>query len=267
MFLCDALISWRSKKQNVVSTSSVEAKYRSIKVTWLLYLLRDLHIPHQKPVLLYCDIQAALHISVNPVFHERSKHIEADCHIVRNKILDGIIKTFYVSSRNQLADIFTKALGVGNFLRLLAKLGVINIFSDHIKYLDYTKEDEEAKEDKSSKKDNKARAFLLRESVEDIFSLQQLGVKQATCLDHQEKLPLCAVQSVTHHQGKVQPRAAQSASQYRGQLQYSTSQGALHHQQRNQDAITTRWKSEGVEDLIESVPHHDQMINAIQVMM
>ena len=267
MFLCDALISWRSKKQNVVSTSSVEAKYRSIKVTWLLYLLRDLHIPHQKPILLYCDIQATLHISVNPVFHERSKHIEADCHIVRNKILDGIIKTFYVSSRNQLADIFTKALGVDNFLRLLAKLGVINIFSDHIKYLDYTKEDEEAKEDKSSKKDNKARAFLLRESVEDIFSLQQLGVKQATCLDHQEKLPLCAVQSVTHHQGKVQPRAAQSASQYRGQLQYSTSQGALHHQQRNQDAITTRWKSEGVGDLIESVPHHDQMINAIQVMM
>ena len=68
------------------------------------------------------------------MFHERSKYIEADYHIVRNKILDGTIKTFYVSSRSQLADIFTKALGVENFLRLLNKLGVINIFSHHIQF-------------------------------------------------------------------------------------------------------------------------------------
>ena len=77
----------------------------------------------------------------------------------------------------------------------------------------------------------------------------------------------CAVQSATHHQDKMQPSAAQNASLYWGQLQSSTSHGALHHQQRNQDAITRRWTSEGVEDLIESMPHHDQVINAIQVMM
>jgi len=47
------------------------------EVTWLLYLLRDLHVPHQKPMLLYCDNQAALHISPNLVFHGRSKHNEA----------------------------------------------------------------------------------------------------------------------------------------------------------------------------------------------
>ena len=130
VFLGDALISCKSKKQDVISRSSTEAEYRSMatttcEVTWLLYLLRDLHIPHEKLVLMYCDNQAALDISTNPAFLERSKHIEADCHIVRNKILDGTLETFYVSSRNQLVDIFTKALGVENFLRLLAKLGVI----------------------------------------------------------------------------------------------------------------------------------------------
>ena len=99
------------------------------EATWLLYLLNDLHVSHDKPILMYCDNQAALHISANPVFHERFKHIEADCHIVRNRVLDGTIKTFHVSSRNQLADIFTKALGVDSFLRLLKRLGVINIFA------------------------------------------------------------------------------------------------------------------------------------------
>ena len=125
--------------------SFAEAEYKSMatttcEITWLLYLLRDLHVPHQKPMLMYCDNQATLHISANPVLHERPKHIEADCHIIRNKILEGTAKTFYVSSRNQLADIFNKALGVENFLRLLAKLGVINIFNHHIQYPDYTKD-------------------------------------------------------------------------------------------------------------------------------
>ena len=73
--------------------------------------------------------------------------------------MEGTTKIFYVSSRNQLADIFTKALGVENFLRLLAKLGVINIFNRHIQYPDCTKDYERAKEDKE------ARALLLRESV------------------------------------------------------------------------------------------------------
>ena len=68
------------------------------EVTWFLYLLKDLHISHEKLVLMYYDNQAALHIFANPVFHKMSKHIDADCHIVRNKVLDGTIKTFYVSS-------------------------------------------------------------------------------------------------------------------------------------------------------------------------
>ena len=96
----------------MVSKSSTKAEYRSMasttyEVTWILFLLRDLLVKHEKSVLLYYDNQAALHIAANLVFHERSKHIEADCHIVRNRVLDGTIKTFHVASKNQVADIFT----------------------------------------------------------------------------------------------------------------------------------------------------------------
>ena len=222
VFLSDALISWRSKKQDIVSRSSAEAEYRSMatttcEATWLLYLLRDLHVPHQKPVLLYCDNQAALHISTNIVFHERSKHIEADCHIVRNKILDETIKTFYVSSRTQLADIFSKALGVENFLRLLAKLGVINIFSHHIQFLNSTKEADESKEEQT-------RALLLRGSVKGTSPSQQQSAKHMACTNHQDKLQSSAAHSATHHRGKVQLGATENASMDQGQLQSNAAQ-------------------------------------------
>ena len=125
VFLGNALVSWRSKKQSIVSRSSAEAKYRAMatttcELTWILHLLQDLHVKNDRPVLMYYDNQAALHIAANPVFHERSKHIEAHCHVVRNRIIDGTLKTFYVSTKNQLAEVFTKALGVENYLRLIS---------------------------------------------------------------------------------------------------------------------------------------------------
>lgn len=98
------------------------------ELTWLRYLLHDLHIDIFPPATLYCDNVAALDIAANPVFHKRTKHIELDCHLVHDKILVGQVVTAHVASSAQLADLLTKPLHSPTFNRLLLKKGVINIY-------------------------------------------------------------------------------------------------------------------------------------------
>ena len=96
---------------------------------WLKGLLKDLSINHDHPALLYCDSKAAIHIAANPVYHERTKQIELVCHFVREKIQDGLVKTFHVSTKHQLADLLTKPLGYQQFSNLLCKMGMSNIYA------------------------------------------------------------------------------------------------------------------------------------------
>jgi len=94
-------ISWKSKKQGTIGRSSAEAEYRAMaqaaaEVTWLVNLLQELGVSNLKPVTLHCDNQSALHIARNPVFHERTKHIEIDCHFTRDKVLEGLLQLSYL---------------------------------------------------------------------------------------------------------------------------------------------------------------------------
>ena len=93
----------------------------------LLYLLLDLHIGNAGPTVIFFDSQSTVHIANNPMFHERTKHIEIDCHIVREKLQAKVIHLLPVSSQEQLADFYTKPLAPRPFHRLRIKLGMIDI--------------------------------------------------------------------------------------------------------------------------------------------
>lgn len=88
IYMGQSPVSWKCKKQSVVSRSSAEAEYPSManatsELIWLRSILQSLEVPHTPLMSLLVDTKAALQISANPVQYERTKHVEIDCHFVR----------------------------------------------------------------------------------------------------------------------------------------------------------------------------------------
>lgn len=80
------------------------------EITCIRGLLAELGYPQKSPTPLHADNMSAIHITENLVYHERTKHIEVDCHYIRDAYDQTVISLPHVSSNLQLADIFTKAL-------------------------------------------------------------------------------------------------------------------------------------------------------------
>ncbi|KAJ0615754.1 putative RNA-directed DNA polymerase [Helianthus annuus] len=129
IYLGSNLISWSARKQRTVSRSSTESEYKALadtvaELTWLEALLHELEVPMKSAPVLWCDNLGATYLSANPVFHARTKHVEVDFHFVREKVAKGKLSVQFISTDDQIADIFTKPLSSQQFAHLRSKLQV-----------------------------------------------------------------------------------------------------------------------------------------------
>ncbi|XP_057418149.1 uncharacterized protein LOC130712328 [Lotus japonicus] len=130
IFLGDNLLSWSVKKQPTVARSSCESEYRAMantasELVWLLNLFHELRVRLSATPLLLSDNQSALFMAQNPVAHKHAKHIDLDCHFVRELVSSGRLDVRHVPTSLQLADFFTKALPRPLFELFRSKLRVV----------------------------------------------------------------------------------------------------------------------------------------------
>ena len=129
-FWGDSLISWKSKKQDVVAVSATEVVYPAMasttcEIVWLCRLLSDMGVSLPSPSSMYCDDKSAIQIAHNSIFHERTKHIEIDCHITHHHLKRRAITLPFAYSSAQIADLFTKSHPIQRFHFLVGKLSML----------------------------------------------------------------------------------------------------------------------------------------------
>ncbi|CAL2235458.1 unnamed protein product [Prunus armeniaca] len=133
-FVGGNLVTWRSKKQNVVALSSAEAEFRGMtkgicELLWLRKLLTELGYKPTSTMNLFCDNKAAIAIAQNLVQHDRTKHVEVDRHFIKQKLEAKVFQFPFVKSEDQLADILTKAISSKAFHNSLDQLGIGDIYA------------------------------------------------------------------------------------------------------------------------------------------
>ncbi|KAE8670544.1 hypothetical protein F3Y22_tig00112127pilonHSYRG00101 [Hibiscus syriacus] len=134
-------VSWVSKLQSVVATSTTEAKYvaatqASKEAIWLKMLLEELG-HNQEYVSLFCDSQSTLHLARNPAFHSRTKHIQVQYHLIREKVEEGTVDMQKIHTKDNIADFMTKAINTDKFTWCRSSCGLFmpvnleNVFSKY----------------------------------------------------------------------------------------------------------------------------------------
>jgi hypothetical protein len=116
-----------------MSRSSTEAEHKSLanataKVIWVQLLMKELSIPSPPIARLWCDNLKAMYLSANPVFHARTKHIKIDYHFVRERVANKLLDIRFVSSKEQLADGFTKPLSIQQLEHFKCKLKLDKVY-------------------------------------------------------------------------------------------------------------------------------------------
>ena len=94
---------------------------------WLRKVLETLQISQDDATDIFVDNKSAIALGKNPIFHDRSKHIDTRFHFIRENIGKKEVQLRYVKSQDQIADIFTKPLKYEDFTRLRARLGLTRI--------------------------------------------------------------------------------------------------------------------------------------------
>jgi hypothetical protein len=112
---------------------------------WIRMLIKEFQLYLYSPPIIWCDNIGALALASNPVFHVRTKHLEIDYHFMREKVVNKDILVKHISTKDQLADIFTKEQTTTRFQFLRSKLMVrqlpislqegVRVCNDSVKYL------------------------------------------------------------------------------------------------------------------------------------
>ncbi|GKD77053.1 retrovirus-related pol polyprotein from transposon TNT 1-94, partial [Tanacetum coccineum] len=138
-------LCWSSKKQKSVAISSTKAKYIALsgcyaQILWMRLQLTDYGFQFNK-IPLYCDNKSAIVLCCNNIQHSRAKHIDVRYHFIKEQVENGIVELYFVRTKYQLADIFTKPLPRERFNFLIEKLGMRSMSPETLKCL--TEEEDE----------------------------------------------------------------------------------------------------------------------------
>jgi hypothetical protein len=131
-FLGEGTVTWRTQKQRVVALSSCEAEYitgtrATCQAVRLHQLLEEMVSAKASPPRIKMDNMSAIALSKNPILHDKSKHMKIHYHFIRECVERGDVVLEFVGTQDQLAEMFTKALGRVRFQELRDKIRVVKV--------------------------------------------------------------------------------------------------------------------------------------------